>query len=296
MGTVLLTGARGFLGRAVTLEFRRRNWDVIALQRAPWPDSPPGVVVITADLRHPLAAGLLPWGQVDAVVHLAAAGVKAADRDWFGGLGSNVLGTAHLLEAIATHTRSRHPVLLARTFYEDALSDHGALRQNPYIATKWAAGEGAQSISRLTGLPLRHARIFQVYGPGDSPGAVLNYVAGRLKAGVPAELGSGCSPRDWIHVSDAAACLVEIALAGAAPGAVFDVGTGELKTLREMAERLAALGGARSGLLNFDASRDRGDDRLACAARKLPPHWQPRTSAMAGLQSLWEAACPLPSP
>jgi UDP-glucose 4-epimerase len=289
MSTVLLTGARGFLGRAVTLEFLRRKWDVIALNRTPWPDSPPGVAVVTADLRHPLPAGLLPWGQLDAMVHLAAAGVKAADRDWFGGLSGNVLGTTHLLEAIATHSRSRIPVLLARTFYEDALSDHGALRQNPYIATKWAASEVAQAIGRLTGLPLRHARIFQVYGPGDSPGAVLNYVAGRLKAGLAAELGSGGSPRDWIYVRDAAACLVEIALTPAAAGATFDVGTGSLTTIREMAEQLAVVSGAHSGRLDFDARRDRGDDQLACAARHLPANWRPRTSTVAGLQALWDA-------
>jgi UDP-glucose 4-epimerase len=289
-GTVLLTGARGFLGRAVTLEFRRRNWDVIALQRAPWPDAPAGVAVVAADLQRPLPASLLPWTRVDVVVHLAAAGVKAADRDWFGGLAGNVLGTTHLLEAVATHIRSRRPVVLAHTFYEDALSDHVALRQNPYIATKWAAGAVAESISRLTSLPLRHARIFQVYGPGDNPGAVLNYVAGRLKAGLPAELGSGRSPRDWIHVSDAAACLVEISLAEGATGAFCDVGTGNLTTIREMAERLAAAGAAPPSLLSFDASRDRGDDQLACAAKHLPAKWRPQTSIADGLRSVWHAA------
>lgn len=290
MRTVLITGARGFLGRAVTLEFRRRNWDVIALTREPWPGAPAGVKVVQADLRRTLPLNLLPWPRLDSVVHLAAAGVKAADRDWFSGLAGNVLGTTHLLEAIATHTHARVPVLLARTFYEEALSAQSALQQNPYIATKWAAGEVAQALGRLTGVPLRHARIFQVYGPGDSPGAVLNYVAQRLKAGLAANLGSGRSPRDWIYLQDAAGCLVEIAAADAPPGATFDVGSGTLFTLREMAEQLAALGGARPSLLDFDASRDRGDNHLALAARHLPATWQPNTPTTAGLRALWEAA------
>ena len=290
MSTVLITGARGFLGRAVTQEFRRRNWDVIALTREPWPEAPAGVRVVQADLHHSLPLDLLPWTQLDTVVHLAAAGVKAADRDWFDGLSGNVLGTTHLLEAVATHTGSRVPVLLAHTFYEEVISDSSPLRQNPYIATKWAAGGVARTIGRLTGLPLRHARIFQVYGPGDSSGAVLNYVARRLKAGLAAQLGSGRSPRDWIYMNDAATCLVEIASSNASPGTTFDVGTGTLSTLREMAERLAALGGALPSLLDFDASRDRGDHQLALAARDLPATWQPQTPAQAGLRALWEAA------
>ena len=290
MSTVLITGARGFLGRRVTQEFRRRNWDVIALTREPWPEAPTGVTVVQADLSRLPQRDVLPWNQIDAVVHLAAAGVKAADRDWFNGLAGNVLGTTHLLEALATHTGCRVPVLLARTFYEEAISDQTALRQNPYIATKWAAGGVAQAIGRLTGLPLRHARIFQVYGPGDSPGAVLNYVARSLKAGLAAQLGSGLSPRDWIYVDDAAACLMEIVCADAPPGTTFDVGTGTLSTLRQMAEQLATLGGVEPALLDFDASRDRGDDQLALAAHNLPAAWQPRTPTTAGLRALWDAA------
>jgi hypothetical protein len=57
-----------------------------------------------------------------------------------------------------------------------------------------------------------------------------------------------------------------------------------------MAERLAALGGALPSLLDFDASRDRGDHQLALAARDLPATWQPQTPAQAGLRALWEAA------
>lgn len=95
---VAVTGASGFVGRALCTRFRAEGWDVVGVDRV-------GDGVVRADLRF---AG--PWQDrlraCDAVVHTAALVSQTASRDdaWM----ANVVATRRVVEAVAPGARLVH--------------------------------------------------------------------------------------------------------------------------------------------------------------------------------------------
>jgi nucleoside-diphosphate-sugar epimerase len=290
---VLLTGASGFLGSNVLVHLLAAGHEVVALGRhaPPVPDCP-ALSFSVGDLSTSLRGDMVCWAEIDAVIHLAASGVKASHRVWADALAVNVVGTQHLLSAIDLYASRKPRVVMARTFYEHLVPKAPALLDNPYIATKLAAATLASSWARHYAGCTTFATVFQVYGPGDDPGNVLSYVARQLKSGQLAELGSGFGLRDWLFIDDAALAFVATLTADASPASVseLDIGSGELVSIRTMAELLAKISGANSSLLRFDPARDRPDVGLALAARNPPRTWRPLVTAAEGLSRLLHSA------
>lgn len=67
----------------------------------------------------------------------------------------------------------------------------------------------------------------------------------------------------------------------------YDIGSGELRSVRAMVESLAETSGADTRRLTFDATRDRNDLGFAVAARRFPAGWRPETSVTEGLMKLY---------
>ena len=284
--TILCTGASGFLGRAVLSVLLERGHRVIALGRRP----PEGIdcEFIFADLSVGLDDRLLPWRNLDVVVHLAASGVKASHRNWQDALAMNVVGTRLLLDAIGRS--DRHPrFLMTRTFYEHLMQQSPPLWNNPYIATKAAAAKLVASWARDYAGSVSLGTVFQLFGPGDDDGNVLSYAKHQFQAGDPATFGSGQGLRDWLHVDDAAVALVAaIEQSITTRLTEIDIGSGELTSIRSVIEQLHQISGSGSELV-FDASKDRPDVDLVLAARTLPVGWTPNISLSARLRQFYES-------
>lgn len=285
--TLLLTGATGFLGRHVLPRLLAAGHVVHTLGRRPPGPAEERRHDWTGDLGGSAPLPPLPWEEIDRIVHLAASGVKASHRAWNDALAVNVVGTATLLDAVERLALRRPPVLVTRTFYEDLIPEHPALAENPYIATKAAGSRLVRQWAARTGRPVTFASVFQVFGPGDDPGNVLSYAAARLAACEPATFGSGRGLRDWLPVDDAAAALASLAESGA-PG-TFDIGSGELRSIRDMIDSLARLAGAPADLLTFDPTCDRPDADLVRRAENPPPGWKTATPLDDALRSLLDS-------
>jgi nucleoside-diphosphate-sugar epimerase len=128
--------------------------------------------------------------------------------------------------------------------------------------------------------------LFQVYGPGDASTTVLPYVCEQLLQKQPAVLGSGSGVRDWIYIDDVIRGLVS-AMATGEPGQLntYDLGSGLLVSVREMAEHLASVLD-RKDLLVFDPEKDRPDTGLNLRASRFIPGWKCRVSPEDGLKEL----------
>jgi nucleoside-diphosphate-sugar epimerase len=281
---IFLTGATGFLGNALLKRLLDSGESVYVLSRSPLPEQA-GCTQVRGDITQDAWVDRIPWTEIGTVFHLAAAGVKASRRSWAETLEVNVVGTQRLLNILISRAAQAPQLIATGTFYEDSLATNLALRENPYISTKAAAAKLVLNWSKIYKGPVRLAKVFQCYGPGDDPGSVLSYAARNLMAGTSATFGSGLGQRDWIHLNDAVSALVACSFDNSGGVARYDIGTGELHSLREAIETLKDLSASTSEL-TFDPAKDRPDVGIALKARSLPPAWQPSMTFTQGLKTL----------
>jgi UDP-glucose 4-epimerase len=278
--SILLTGASGFIGRYVVSSLIAKEVDFKSIGRTPPATAP--LNHLHVDLATGEGLDRVQWDKIETVIHLAASGVKASGhRTWSDAVAANVNGTRHLLEAIPRSVKS---ILMIRTFYEDYIEQVPGFRENPYIVTKSAANNWARTWSKAKRRPVTFATVYQAFGPGDHPSSVLNYATAKIARREVAKFGSGIGKRDWIYASDVAEGVLAAACAGGETA--WDLGRGELISVRQMVEAIADAADASLGLLRFDSSLDRPDTELCACARTFPPGWKPEVSLKTGIARL----------
>ena len=253
---VLVTGARGFVGRPLALRLRELGASVHAVSRQ-GRDADDGLAWHRADLRQRgEVRDLVAAAQPAVVFHLA--GYVFGHRDLAAvqpALEHNLLPTVHLLEAVAERGCDRF--VHAGSMEEPPPGVWPPVPGSPYAAAKFAATSYTRLFHALYGVPAVLARIFMVYGPGQlDENKLVPYLVRTLLAGGTARLSSGRRRVDWIHVDDVVAGLLALAARPGIDGETLDLGTGRLHAVREVAETLARLAGG-SGRLEFAEERDR---------------------------------------
>jgi CDP-glucose 4,6-dehydratase len=224
---VLLTGHTGFKGSWLALWLAELGADVVGFALAP-EDGPnlyeaadvaAGLDGRTADLRDlPALRAVIRGFEPEIVLHLAAqALVQRSYRDPIETLESNVLGTAHLLEAIRLE-RHRCAVVAVtsdkcyenREVEEPYGEDAPMGGADPYSMSKGAAELVVSSYRRsyfrrdelhTHGVAIATARAGNVIGGGDwSPSRLVPNALADLSEGQPIRLRNPDGVRPWQHV------------------------------------------------------------------------------------------------
>lgn len=239
---VVLTGAGGFTGRRFAELARARGHRVVALD---------------ADLTRPdavrdaLDAAVRSATQDDhpswAVVHLAAVSF-VAHADPLAFYRVNVLGTLHLLQALAGQRVAPACVLLASSANVYGNNPHSPIAEdqppapvNHYGASKLAMEHLARSHG--AGLPLVLTRPFNYTGPGQAGQFVIpKLVSHFARRASVVELGNLHVEREYNDIDFVCESYL-LLLAHARPGATYNVCTGVTHTLGDVIECLRRLTG-----------------------------------------------------
>jgi nucleoside-diphosphate-sugar epimerase len=278
----LVTGASGFVGRAVCVELLSREHEVSALVRRPGSE-PPGTIVAGGDLRDGDAlARVLESVRPDCVIHLAAE--IATQRDPRKIDEVNVDGTRRLLAACSAAGGSRF-VFASTVVTGDAGGD--VLDETSTLPVQTAYGRSKQrgeQLVRESGLPGVIIRPSHVYGPG---GWYAEEIVKRLKQpGRLVVIGSGQNWWDVVRVEDVATACVQAAERAPA-GALYHVVDDEPIRYYDFAALTAqALGvGQPRRVPTWLARRVTGKDPVAAVVRsarssneriKRELGWKPR--------------------
>lgn len=205
--TVLVTGAGGFLGKAIALRCLERGWKVRGIARGSYPELAGRGVdmyrgdVASADDVDPIMEGC------DAVFHVAAlAGVWGTFDDYYT---TNVLGTQNIVHSAKEYgvrklIYTSTPSVVHGGHHVSGLDEsapYGTKFSTHYQTTKCEAEKFvlANNDNELQTVALRPHLI---WGPGDNhitPRLIARHRAGRLKL-----VGDGSNKVDGTYIDNAA--------------------------------------------------------------------------------------------
>jgi UDP-glucuronate 4-epimerase len=221
---ILVTGAAGFIGAALTKRLLEQGMDVVGvdnindyydpalkLARLAQFERAPNYTHSRADIADRAAMEkLFADHKPQRVVNLAAQpGVRYSLKNPHAYADTNVIGFLNILEG-CRHHEVEHLV------YASSSSVYGANRKMPYsthngvdhpvslyAATKKANEMMAHSYSALYGIPTTGVRFFTVYGPWGRPDMSPVLFAKRILAGEPIDVFNyGNHRRDFTYIDD----------------------------------------------------------------------------------------------
>jgi nucleoside-diphosphate-sugar epimerase len=264
------------LGAVVHGTSRRR----VALDNGRWSHS--SVELTNADEVDELISNVQP----DYVMHLASCVTGKREIEWIRETMAGNLQTA-VNVLVAAQEAGVEKTVLAGSLEEPDASEAAPVAASPYGVSKWCASAYARTMHALYGTRSATARIFMVYGPGQQDlKKLVPYVCLSAARSEAPELMSGGREVDWIYVDDVVNGLIRLALAGPDDGSYVDIGSGELVTTGEIAERICRLAGTGVAPI-LGALPDRAMEQVRkadVAATQDVLDWRPTTGIDDGLR------------
>lgn len=256
MTRLLITGANGFVGRALCDEAASRGYTVRCATRAAWQsdscteNAVVGTIGATTDWTEALKG-------VDAVIHLAArvhVMREAAVDPLAEFLKVNLHGTTNLARQAARAGVGRlvyvssikvngEQTVEAQAFTEADQADP----QDPYAVSKWEAEQALHRIADETGLEVVIVRPPLVYGAGVKGNFIT--ILDVLAKGIPLPLALVHNLRSLVYVGNLVDALIACALHPDAAGQTYVVSDGEDVSTPDLLRRLGEAMGHPARLL-----------------------------------------------
>lgn len=221
---ILVTGAAGFIGSALTLRLLERGDTVIGIDNHnDYYDPSIKEARVARFAKHPNYTHLridladrqaiydcFSRHQPQRVVNLAAqAGVRYSIENPLAYINSNVVGFAHILEGCRHHGVDHLVYASSSSVYGANTSMPFSVHQNVdhplslYAASKKSNELMAHTYSHLYGLPTTGLRFFTVYGPWGRPDMALFKFTKAILAGEPIQVFNyGQHRRDFTYIDD----------------------------------------------------------------------------------------------
>ena len=251
MSKILVTGANGFTGRYLVAELQRAGYEVHGLVHKPVAlGKVPGVRALhVADLSDAARlAAVVNEVQPDKVAHLAAIAF-VAHGDIEAIYRTNLVGTRHLLEALAQSNAPLDAVLLASSANVYGNSVGGVLDENtpPAPANDYAVSKLAMEYAaRLYAgrLPLIMARPFNYTGVGQAESFLIPKIVNHVRRRAPLiELGNLDVARDFSDVRNVVQLYRRLLEAPAAVGQTLNVCSGQAWSLNDVLAMVREISG-----------------------------------------------------
>jgi GDP-4-dehydro-6-deoxy-D-mannose reductase len=254
----LITGIAGFVGahlaEALGAETEWEVWGAVigSVERA---SARSGAKILTTDLREPEQARVLvETARPDWVFHLAAqAYVPQSWADPWDTYHTNIRSQLNLLDALSrSGSKARVMVVSSNEVYgyargEDLpLNENAPLRPNsPYAVSKLAQDFMGLQYFLDRQLPIIRVRPFNHIGPRQNQRFVAPSFAKQIaeiergRREPVLHLGNMSAQRDFTDVRDMVRAYI-LAIQQGEPGEVYNIGTGQARSVREMLDIMLA--------------------------------------------------------
>jgi UDP-glucose 4-epimerase len=251
--TDLVTGGAGFIGRTLVDELTARGHRVVVLDNLSLrpgreaPNLPPGAKLATGDIRDgAVVQSILERERPQTVYHLAAIHyIPLCDADPAACVSVNTAGAAAVLQACARLDAA--PVCVMASTGAVYAPAETALREDDRLApvdiyglSKLWLEQLAELYAKRDGLRVSVARVFNVYGPGETNPHLIPSLVDQALTGSVIQVGNLTTRRDYVHVRDVANALVAIADASRESSLKpINIGSGRAVSGREVVDTIA---------------------------------------------------------
>ncbi len=303
MAKVLVTGAGGFIGSALTEALAGKGYDVKAFVRynsannRGWLEHSMcrnDIEIVSGDIRDYDSVYKAMSG-CDSVFHLAALiGIPYSYVSPLAYIKTNVEGTYNVLES--SKNLNLENVIITSTSetygtakYVPIDENHPVFGQSPYSASKIAADNLALSYYLSFGTPVKVVRPFNTYGPRQSARAVIPSIIIQALKGLKLKIGNTAPTRDFTFVGDTVSGFISIFKSGKLTGEVTNIGNNFEISVRDLIAEISTLMNVEL-TADTDNSRIRPEksevERLWCDNRKIVENtgWRPSVGFREGLE------------
>jgi len=281
MKTVLVTGARGFVGHCIVSRIlEKTNWTIVCpIRGAKTPDrllelGPSDRIVYNFE------------GKIDIIIHAAAEpSTLACIDDPVRAVDSNVLETLKILEFSRTQTLEHFVFISSTGVYDDndgkpCHEDTLCTARNMYAATKLACEQMCMAYLHSYNVPCSVARLSDVFGPRSQqsrlPTVALNKLLRKEKFIIHCFKGD-LARRNWCSSVDVADMILFII--NQPPGGVYNVSGQECMTNLEFISKIAnCLNTTFEYELGYENIQGRNVSHNAPPHRLLELGWHPERS------------------
>lgn len=269
LGTILITGATGFIGAALATRLSGAGARGACLSRRIGPTLPGFEYRLPQGESAGDIARAIGDLRPDVVLHLAAAGVHPQSRDPEELIRGNVGLTTSLIQALAERPPRRFIQVGSCSEYapieEPARirEDHPLDPTSLYGAAKASAFFCGRALASRVGVPFVALRLFGVIGPGEGPHRLIPHLLAHYQKGAAPPLSPGEQARDLAFVDDVVEALLLAATSPAIEvGTVYNICTGIATRVREVARLTAQITGYTGSDLGLGQRPYRDDEPM----------------------------------
>ena len=211
---------------------------------------------------------------------------------------TNVLGTQVLLEAARRHGAGRfHHISTCEVYGDLALDSDESFDESspyrprtPYNASKASADLVVRAFHDTYGLPITISNCSNNYGPYQHPEKVVPLFTTSALADHPLPLyRNSANRREWLHVDDHCRAI-ELILERGRIGETYNVGSGDERSVDEVADAVLEALGKPKSLKTYVADRPGHDRRYLLDHGKIERElgWRPEIGWMPGIRATVE--------
>lgn len=254
MSKVLVTGGLGQIGSYVVERLSDEhevtvidNFSSSAVDVAP-----DNVEVIRADVQDPKIQDVV--SKNDIIIHTAAQiSVERSVQDPLFDALNNINGTINLLEGARLGSVERFIYLSSAAVFGEPVrlpidELHPQNPLSPYGVSKLGGEKYCMAYYYTYGLPTVCIRLFNIYSPRQNPnspysGVISKFIDRVITGKPPIILGDGLQTRDFVSVHDIVDMISIVMEEGEAKGEVYNVGTGTMISIYDLAKTIIGLSG-----------------------------------------------------
>lgn len=297
---ICVTGGAGFIGSEIVEQLISLNHEVVVIDSLTYAGDLSNLSDVAGrydfyqtDIRNKInLEKVFGKEQIELVIHCAAethVDNSITNPEIF--VQSNILGTFNLLELakqnliefIHVSTDEVYGSRLSGEFNEEDLLSPSS----PYSASKASAEMLVMSYVSTFNLSARIVRCSNNYGPRQFPEKLIPTIISRLFSDRTVPIyGDGSNIREWIHVSDSARAIIQVALKGR-QGEIYNISSSDFRSNLEVTKKILSILGFPETRIEFVSDRPGHDFRYAIDSSKIRNElsWEPVIKFEEGINS-----------